>query len=83
MRNNSDWFTVEQPDRMTLRVRATPKQDGDTQIRNGSVTLYSAAWSEEDLETIYWNKTVKINFSDGDPDLSGEDYDYGDNKNWD
>ena len=83
VRNNSDWFTVEQPDRMTLRVRATPKQEGDTQVRTGSVTLYSAAWSEEDLETIYWNKTVKINFSDGDPDLSGEDYNYGDNKNWD
>ena len=83
VRNNSDWFTVEQPDRMTLRVRATPKQEGDTQVRTGSVTLYSAAWPEEDLETIYWNKTVKINFSDGDPDLSGEDYNYGDNKNWD
>ena len=83
VRNNSDWFTVEQPDRMTLRVRATPKQEGDTQVRKGSVTLYSAAWAEEDLETIYWNKTVKIDFSDGDPDLSGEDYDYGDNKNWD
>ena len=83
VRNNSDWFTVEQPDRMTLRVRATPKPEGDTQVRTGSVTLYSAAWPEEDLETIYWNKTVKINFSDGDPDLSGEDYNYGDNKNWD
>ena len=82
-KNNSDWFTVEQPDHMTLRVRATPKQEGDTQVRTGSVILYSAAWSEEDLDTIYWNKTVKINFSDGDPDLSGEDYNYGDNHNWD
>lgn len=83
VKNNSDWFTVEQPNCMTLRVKATPKQYGDTQIRQGSVTLYSAAWAEEDLESIYWNQTVKLNFSDGDPDLSGEDYNYGDHQNWD
>ena len=68
---------------MTLRVRATPKQEGDTQVRTGSVTLYSAAWAEEDLEYIYWNQIVKLYFSDGDPDLSGEDYEYGDKQDWD
>ena len=83
VKNDSDWFTAEQPDRMTLRVRATPKQEGDTQIRNGSVTLYSAAWAEEDLEYIYWSQIVKLYFSDGDPDLSGEDYEYGDKQDWD
>ena len=83
MKSDSDWFTAEQPDRMTLRVRATPKQEGDTQIRNGSVTLYSAAWAEEDLEYIYWSQIVKLYFSDGDPDLSGEDYEYGDKQDWD
>lgn len=83
VKNDSDWFTAEQPDRMTLRVRATPKQEGDTQVRTGSVTLYSAAWSEEDLEYIYWNQIVKLYFSDGDPDLSGEDYEYGDKQDWD
>ena len=83
VKSDSDWFTAEQPDRMTLRVRATPKQEGDTQIRNGSVTLYSAAWAEEDLEYIYWSQIVKLYFSDGDPDLSGEDYEYGDKQDWD
>jgi len=83
VKNDNEWFTVEQPDRMTLRVKAQPKADGDDTVRSGSIILYSAAWPEEDLEIRFGSRIVRLYFQDGDPGLSGEDFNYGDKHDWD
>ncbi len=81
--NKNSWFTTEQPNKYTLRVRAVPKDESDNSVRSGKITLYSAAWDEDELESLWWNKVYYLYFSDSDADISGEDYQYGDNQNWD
>lgn len=81
--NHNDWFDTEQPDQVTLRVKAHPKAEGDKTTRSGKIILMSAAWNEEDIETFYYNRVSYMYFKDGAPDMSGEDYEYGDHKDWD
>jgi len=81
--NHNDWFDAEQPDQVTLRVKAHPKAEGDKTTRSGRIILMSAAWKEEDIETFYSNRVCYMYFKDGTPDMSGEDYGYGDHQDWD
>ena len=78
--NGNDWIKAEKADAMTLRVSAIPRTTAASSIRKGTIHLYSAALSERPATA---GDVITLNFKEGDPDFSGEDYGYGDSHGWD
>lgn len=79
--NTSDWLTAEHVDRMTLRVKATPKQDSNAAKRKATIYLYSSVYKS--FDNYVQGESYRMTFYDADADFSGEDYNYGENQNWD
>lgn len=78
IQNNNEWLKTEKVDRTTLRVRTVP--NGSQEKRSGEVRLFSIADKEPNPATL---AVCYLKFTEGDPDLTGEDYHYGDGINWD
>lgn len=76
IRNPHDWITAEKINRTTLRVAAIP---GETQQkRSGEIIVFSVADAEPKPL-----RYCTITLTEGDPDLTGEGYGYGNNLGWD
>jgi hypothetical protein len=78
--NGSDWIKAEKVDAMTFRVSAIPRTQASSAARNGTIHLYSAALSHRPSTA---GDFITLNFKEGDPDVSGEDYGYGESHGWD
>ena len=78
--NGNDWIKAEKVDAMTLRVRAVPRTQASSMARKGTIHLYSASLPEKPSTA---GDFITLNFKEGDPDMSGEDYGYGDGHGWD
>lgn len=78
--NGNDWIKAEKADAMTLRVSAVPSSQASSTARKGTIHLYSAALSERPSTA---GDVLTLNFKEGDPDVSGEDYGYGESHGWD
>ena len=79
--NQTDWVVAEHVDRGTLRVSAKPKADDDNTSRSGMIYLYSVTYKSFSSDMDY--DTYKIYFHDGEPELTGDGYGYGDHTDWD
>ena len=78
--NGNDWIKAEKVDAMTLRVSAVPRTQASSAARKGTIHLYSAALSQRPSTA---GDFITLNFKEGDPDVSGEDYGYGEGHGWD
>ncbi len=78
--NGNDWIQAEKVDAMTLRVSAVPRTQATSAARKGTLHLYSAALSGRPSKA---GEFITLNFKEGDPDVSGEDYGYGESHGWD
>ena len=75
--NETGWIKAEKINRITLRVSVVPANT--PQPRSGKITLMSIANGQVGSYDTPW----EINFTEGEPDVSGDDYDYGDGIEWD
>ena len=78
IQNGNEWLKAEKVNRTTLRVSTTP--NGSREKRTGDITLFSIADKVPNPASL---AVCYIRFTEGDPDLTGDDYDYGDNLDWD
>lgn len=79
--NGNDWVKAEKADRMTLRLSVVPRTDAAAPAREGTIYLYSSALAER--PAIGSPGLLTLVFKEGDPDVSGEDYGYGEDHGWD
>lgn len=78
--NANEWLKAEKSDAMTLRVSVIPRTSASAS-RKGTIYLYSSALSERPAS--FGGVMLTLNFKEGDPDMSGEDYGYGGGHGWD
>lgn len=79
--NENDWVVAEKVDRITLRLHVIPRTDPSAPAREGVVYLYSASAKERPRLGV--PGLLPLYFTEGAPDISGEEYGYGDNHGWD
>lgn len=77
IQNKTDWIVAEKINRTCLRVKVSPSDS--PQPRKGSISLVSIANGASGNENIEW----VLNFSETDPGVSGDDYNYGNGVDWD
>ena len=77
--NGNDWVKAEKADRMTLRLSVVPRTGSAGGAREGTIYLYSASAAERPRS----GAVLTLVFQEGDPDVSGEDYGYGQGLGWD
>ena len=76
IKNENAWLKAEKINRTTLRVSSVP--DASAQKRSGEIVLFSVGDSEP-----HYSRRWTLKLTEGDPDLTGEGYEYGNNLGWD
>ena len=79
--NDIPWLKAVKKDRMTLQLSVVPRTDRADAGRYGDIYLYSSVY---DHRPEYWEgPIVTFRAIEGTPDISGEDYQYGEGSLWD
>ncbi len=79
--NSLTWLKAVKKDHMTLQLSVVPRTDPNEPSRWGDIYLYSTKYNHHPES--WEGPMVTFRAIEGNPDISGEDYEYGEEHSWD